>query len=824
MANNDPNGWAKSPGFNSWGHLGVAKDNDFYKLLDETKKQTDSLFETVNLVFELVNSALDFIASLLIDFTNPLKPIIEEIIALLESFVADLRNLGWYITYDKYELNNTPTENLLGGYPAFEQRLIKKLLDQGDPTRPNFSAQSKVFALTFFAGADVSSLSTMITAIRKLLNLFLGSGKENPIQAPVNVDVAFYNNYVGEINLPNNYEPDGIRVKWKLPPPNSTNKAFPKRFLLPDYFVISVATRKSKDKISIINTVRREATDPKIKTKGDTKSNLLVLPESHLLDPKLWPLFENKSITKLSESETFEPLDVTPSGIGSGGSWVIKSGVGDDVYLNAINDEPISDIYKVFIYGSGGDSVIGDDDFSFDIPLDNLKVQGQLKEEYNVTMYSLTMPKEDFEKLNIVKKDLPIFRGLSLNVGTHIEVESADFMKAINVGTGSVSFRPQGKLTLPSRTISVKTPSTLKSKYLKAIRFFFLSYLLARLDTRTQREILGLEDDIIFGFTPEDITFIKKYTKSDDGIGKLRIKALNKQEFAKETIKWIDDVMRNFKQNLPKDSILQGYVSTLNKVENFKFDLYEMLQFAAKGGGLNEGIFPREQELKVAPSSIVVSLDEYRSNYESLVGDKDSYKGSDFINQKIPPRASPIIYYPNGEKKFFGQLTFVKGFPDLVKETKLLLTLGNVAEEEGNWINQKPFRDTDLSSLLEVLDLVKKFVDGFLKGLEGIVAQILKYIHILKTRIAELQAVIAKIKALIDLILSFRLPLGLYGAYHLTNGTAGLVNALQQSKDKPDIGVNGYGTGAMVVLGGAPAILVDLLIALMGGNPTVEEG
>jgi hypothetical protein len=42
---------------------------------------------------------------------------------------------------------------------------------------------------------------------------------------------------------------------------------------------------------------------------------------------------------------------------------------------------------------------------------------------------------------------------------------------------------------------------------------------------------------------------------------------------------------------------------------------------------------------------------------------------------------------------------------------------------------------------------------------------------------------------------------------------------LQQSEDKPDIGVNGYGSGVMVVAGGfVPSILVDLFIALMGGE------
>ena len=375
MAENDPNNWAKSPGFNTWGHVGIAKDNDFYKLLDETKEKTDAVFEVVNLVFDLVNSALDFIASLLIDFTNPLKPIIEAIIALLESFISDLRNFGWYLTYDKEEFKN-PTEDLLGGYPAFESRMIEKLLNLKDPTRPNFSPESKVFAMTFFAGADASKLGAIISMLKKLLKLFLSfGGKSDEAEAPIKLNVGYYNNVVGDIELPNTYKPDGIRVRWNLPSPPSTNKVLPKTFILPDYFLFSVATRNANEKIAYINQKRREATDKEgIENKGDTKSTVQPLTGG-ITDPRLWPLIKVDkeapiNFTKLDESEVFEALDKTPKGTGKLGSFIIK-GEDDSVYLNKIGDQPISDAYRCFIYGGGGGGLVGDNDFSFDIPLEN---------------------------------------------------------------------------------------------------------------------------------------------------------------------------------------------------------------------------------------------------------------------------------------------------------------------------------------------------------------------------------------------------------------------------------------------------------------------
>ena len=314
MADDNPTFTVKAPGFNTWGNVGISEDNDFYKLLDETKVKTDAVFEVINLTFDLINSALDFIASLLIDFTNPLKPIIEAIIALLDSFIADLRNFGWYLTYDREEVKK-PLEKLLGGYPAFESRMVEKLLDVGDPTRPNFSPESKVFAMTFFVGADASSLGAIIAQIKKLLKLFLSlKGPSDKAAAPVNVEVGYYNDVVGEIQIPNKFKPDGVRVKWNLPPPPNTNKILPKSFILPDYFLFSVATRITNERIAYINQKEREG-EQHDHPSGPNKSTLLpFLNQDGLEDPRLWPLLatDPTKFTKLDESATIEPLDKVP--------------------------------------------------------------------------------------------------------------------------------------------------------------------------------------------------------------------------------------------------------------------------------------------------------------------------------------------------------------------------------------------------------------------------------------------------------------------------------------------------------------------------------
>ena len=813
MAEDNPTFTVKAPGFNTWGNVGISKDNDFYKLLDETKEKTDAVFEVVNLVFDLVNSALDFIASLLIDFTNPLKPIIEAIIAFLDSFISDLRNFGWYLTYDKKQFKN-PAEKLLGGYPAFESRIIEKLLKIKDPTRPNFSPESKVFAMTFFAGADASSLGAIISAIKKLLKLFLTlKGPSDKAEAPINLQVGYYNDVVGSIEIPNVYKPDGVRVKWNLPPPPSTNKILPKSFILPDYFLFSVATRQATERIAYINRKPRDPYDEVgIDAFGPEKSTVQELIGD--LDARLWPLIKTDSeFTKLDESKVLERLDQMPDGIGTLGSFILKGD--DDYYLNKIGEEKISDVYRCFVYGSGGGALFGDNDFSFDIPLESLKINDSLASEYFITIYSLTMESNDYDSISKKKKDLPS-GGLNIRVGTHELVETGEFL--INKPWGNKYYLgiEAGELSKPSATVVVKSPSEIREKYLKAVKFYFLAHLLAQPYIESHKAKLGYENPV-----GKEETLLKEFAESIEGKN-LHQNKQTSQAFALGIQEWLRKIMIRFKEGMPSDATLRSLSNSLDKINSFPLDLEVLVKNEVEGEHHDLDLYPDLRSVLDSIKNIEIEQELITSNYDGVAqfmyaGTKPKYKASDFMHDKWPESKQPVIF-DDAMTGFVGHLIFHKEFRETFRLAQRVVTLSPPSVGGGEWLNQRPFRDSDISALTNFIDTVKKYMEGFLKGLEGIVAQILKFIHMLKTRIAQVQAIIARIKALIDLILSFRFPAGLYGTFHLADGTAGLVSALQQSEDKPDIGTSGYGTGVMVVAGGVPTILIDFLIALMGGE------
>jgi hypothetical protein len=834
MAEFDPRDALRAPNFNQWGFAGIPKDNDFYDLLDETKAKTDAFFETVNLIFDIVNTFLDFIASLLIDFSNPLKIIIEEIIAILEAFVQDLRNLGMYITWDKFEGKDLSVD-FLGGYPAFEQRMVKKLLSIEDRSRPNFTSKTKVFAITFFAGADASGIKKVIGAIQSLIALFTPGQSDEKPKAPINVEASFYKQFIGDIELPSTYTPDGVRIKWKLPPPSSTLPAFPLSYVLPDYFLFSVATRKPNEEIGFLTTVSRSAGDPSIKSKGSNKTSLVPLSST---DARLWPLLKTTenapyiNYKKLREDIDIEPLDKTPNGVGLlDRLWVLYNE--DNVYLNNIEGQKISEVYRTFIYEVGGlvsNPFIGDEDFSFDIPLESLKIDGLLEDEYYITVYSMDAKDKNLGRIDT--KDIP---GVLNNLSGRLHAEillSEHLVDAHNGNYPSAKIKTAPNITtlsLPSQIATVKTPTDLRSKYIFAVRFFFLTYALGNLNNKGAKELE------IQAFTPEELKFIKRFTKSDDGIDALQEVSRTKQEFAQEVLEWVDDIMINFKHLIPSDVVLSSNIRVLNEISNFKYDLYQIISDAAVGG--TGGIYPNSFSWRTSsdkPSnfgfSSTINLDNPNevANYSTTIvpeeagiifeADENIVKYGDYLTEEVTRQNNPVLWYPDGDLKYFGNLFYLKDFKENFDKARPLIMLSNQSDEVGEWVNVKPFRDTDLSALLDFIDTVKKTLEGFIKGFEGIVAQILKFIHMLKTRIAQLQAVIAKIKAFIDLVLSFRFPVGLYGCLHLTDGTQGLVNSLTQSEFKPDIGTDGYGAGSMIVAGGVPSILIDFFTAILGGG------
>jgi hypothetical protein len=116
-----------------------------------------------------------------------------------------------------------------------------------------------------------------------------------------------------------------------------------------------------------------------------------------------------------------------------------------------------------------------------------------------------------------------------------------------------------------------------------------------------------------------------------------------------------------------------------------------------------------------------------------------------------------------------------------------------------------------------ILDKLEDFLEGILDGLEGIADKIIAIIESIQARIYQLQAILEYIKSLLESILNFSLP-GVAGLVLVEDGTAGLAGALVSSGNKPISNPTDYSAGVVVVAGGLPTILLDILFAIFSGG------
>jgi len=239
---------------NKWYGYDTAKADDaISKALGEVKSVTDPVFETITVALTVAQEALRFLITLLNVIELPIIQLLQEIIDLMEGLKKDLQNAGIYFTWDREIARVFEDPYLLkGGYSAFEQRMIKKLSNTQDPTRPNFSKYSKTTALVAHAGGPVTATANIVEAVNSFIKLFKAdAGQEDALPRPVDVRVTYFKEYdsgiVSELDVQDidkDNVPDGIRVSWKIIGQPNANDFFPTFVIPPPYFHVVVSSRQ----------------------------------------------------------------------------------------------------------------------------------------------------------------------------------------------------------------------------------------------------------------------------------------------------------------------------------------------------------------------------------------------------------------------------------------------------------------------------------------------------------------------------------------------------------------------------------------------------
>lgn len=150
-----------------------------------TSPDVDKAVAAVGSVLDLINAALDvglailrIVKTFTVPTLDPLQALLNAIIVLCQNLLHDFRSIGLYAHFgDLKLLQSTSSKNgIVGGYNAYEQRMISRLQDRRDLKRPDFE-NSAVLALFLYASVDVSAITgladpTRIQSLTKFIRSF----------------------------------------------------------------------------------------------------------------------------------------------------------------------------------------------------------------------------------------------------------------------------------------------------------------------------------------------------------------------------------------------------------------------------------------------------------------------------------------------------------------------------------------------------------------------------------------------------------------------------------------------------------------------------
>lgn len=209
----------------SWIELGFAPPSWATTAISAVGQATTAVATLADLASTTARTASAFAISI----EEPTKAIADAIKREVDALADDILKAGGYTTGD-WDLVRYPFKELKGGYPLFEQRMVARILDQDDPTRPAFSPSSVVTAVFLYTESpDASGLDQVVTAIKGLASMLrqpVRSGA-GPLPVPLAVTVV--------PEPPDAEAPAAFRVRWR------TSQSSP---VPPGGYLISISTTR----------------------------------------------------------------------------------------------------------------------------------------------------------------------------------------------------------------------------------------------------------------------------------------------------------------------------------------------------------------------------------------------------------------------------------------------------------------------------------------------------------------------------------------------------------------------------------------------------
>lgn len=894
----------------------------------------DSFIQALLAILNIALAILQVIKAFLVGFLNPLAALLEAIIAEIEAFLNDIRQLGLYIAGD---LNpQWPFDDLLGGYQAYERRMIARLTNRADPTRPNFSSRSAVIAVFLYVSVDATEIFRIVSLIRKLVEFFGQPIDPQAFPPPVNLTAAYGNDgasltqfgkLVSAQAASGDGTPDTVNISWQMPPPVKQSP-IPWPLPSPGGFLVEVSTVQNglllqydtpasyaerqedgnQSRISGVvtdtagrtfrlfggsdqfNTGGQNLGDAAMTGQGEVKdgsprlfayrnvNDNVPIPIEKLRDgddyllqrtffvsasqasgfPAFLTSNEQRFSIQLNQNEM--PYEAEFSIGGNGKINVEKGDQANTVYVRVAAVTQKINSVEDFQWTLDGSTITSSAQANLPV---KVSVRGEVvpgDRGQPSTPLTVTYPSSSTQNyLNTVtaalavlvlsRSDLPPYtpeeQDFVDNEESAIleEIASLETQKNLILAQVAVALGGENPDT-EAANLGLETVQELDDQIM-ALRLPLGSVNGYQFALDTAAKPTGMEDlakvlmPMIVGNNPAKF-FKKNRTSPADFRRNLLIRCrrvanilYEKSGNMGDTVQQVavdaggvlinDFTWSEVDPNLPALTILES------------LDTTTFLGASPKSGlglnplaiGLNEkesaelyhsGLISRSQ---TGPSAALTPLDRspgFReiagASTSRFIQDEGSADSSPVIYSRSGPAINSIVFARNALHAYNGGevLTAAAAVLNLAAAAATL----NTNPGEGGWIAIR-LLPQGLPPVEAFLDNILKWVKTIQGAISSIVDVILEYIEFIENRILELQAIINRIRGLLQGILAIQVPAA-SGLVVAANGTDGILGELVSSENKPADAPTAYGGGIVVLSGGLNSTLVALLTAIFSSS------
>lgn len=753
-----------------------------------------NFLELLNGILNVTLEILEFVEAFITSLLDPILNLLKLIIKTLKEILLDLDKLGIYWAGDFDLVKTGDFDGLKGGYAGYQQRMVERWL-KDDPKKPDFKASGAVAIYLYASTNFIEGISPIVKAIELILRLFnqdpTSKGTALPsvgsLTVEVNDDVGFFE----EIGL--NEKSIELTFAVHTPPRESS--------ISPNVggFLIEMSTFEDGLLMGYSENVSNTKNDPNgttVKRQGLYKikggfSNARWY--SGTFEPEADPILSRENFFLRNPMDTAR---IDPSSVeGSGRHVFVKTyGFALEQQTHTINI-PFSKLPKGYNI----------------LPDGSVEESDSKKVFFRVTAIS----KENADAIAKVE-GLNIFKTEAYDVPLKLVHGSSDN----GISTHRISLNIHSETFDPIYSESKATQGIYENEQMV-------------LDTFKQALAVAYLTEFLY-YYPDDIPEAENIQATYRDIGakveRYLIESMPKHQKAYELksvntwrqaiLSLIENRATVLKEETPPT--LLPVIETYEKLREANL----LDTFYVGEDREDMGLFINyKQPYRYNDESDIILAASVDERFEGMAIQKDI-----FILTNTKEERNSLIFTKNAfdNRQLFNRDVRWLDFkwaakeliwsvdPEIVKQAFEVLSLYFPSTTAtGEWGNIR-FLENGIPPLEKFLRTTIKTLEDIEEALEGFGEKIKKAIALIEDKILQIQAIILLIDRVLERLknfeISFEIPLDLL--VHIGSGNAELVTQLLSSSDKPQDNRDAYTFGIVLVAGGIPTVLLELLSGL----------